>query len=182
VRPVRLALLLSALVTAPGLVAGQALPSPQPTSAGRLTLDGAVAEAPDKNLDLIAARFGLTIAAANLITARLRPNTVVSLGGDHLDFLGTGFDDENGAGPPEYSARIDVLFERGSKRARRMDVAQEDRAIAEAEVLDAIRALKLEVQHTFIDLQLPQENLADGPPLVHVRRCPDCGRTAAMAC
>jgi cobalt-zinc-cadmium efflux system outer membrane protein len=39
-------------------------------------------------------------------------------------------------------------------------VAQEERAIAEAEVLDAVRALKLEVQQAFIDLQLAQENLA----------------------
>jgi outer membrane protein, heavy metal efflux system len=82
----------------------------------RLTLEAAVAEALDKNLDLIAARAGFSIAKANAITAGLRPNPVLSVGGDHLDWLGTGFDDENGAGPPEYSARIDVLFERGSKR------------------------------------------------------------------
>ena len=125
-----------------------------------LTLDAAVAEALDKNLDLIATRAGVTIAEANLITARLRPNPVLSLGGDHLDFLGTGFDEENGAGPPEYSLRVDFLLERGDKRARRIDVAQEERAIAEAEVLDAVRTLKLDVQQAFIDVQLAQENLA----------------------
>ena len=81
-----------------------------------LTLDAAVAEALEKNLDLIATRAGVTIADANLITARLRPNPVLSLGGDHLDFLGTGFNEENGAGPPEYSVRVDFLLERGAKR------------------------------------------------------------------
>ena len=129
-------------------------------SAQRLTLDAAIAEALEKNLELIATRAGITIADANVITARLRPNPVLSLGGDHLDLLGTGFDDANGAGPPEYSVRFDFLFERGAKRAGRIAVAQEERAIAEADVLDAVRRLKLDVQQAFVDLQLAQENLA----------------------
>ena len=109
----------------------------------RLTLDAATTEALDKNLDLVARR-GLSIADANLVTARLRPNPVLSLGGDHLDLLGTGFDEENGAGPPEYSVRLDVLFERGRKRAVRTELAQHERAIAEAEILDAVRVRVLE--------------------------------------
>jgi cobalt-zinc-cadmium efflux system outer membrane protein len=125
-----------------------------------LTVDAAIAEALEKNLELIATRAGITIAEANLITAQLRPNPVVSLGGDHLDLVGTGFDDVNGAGPPEYSLRFDVLLERGAKRARRIAVAEDERAIAEANVLDAVRRLKLDVQEAFVDLQLAQENLA----------------------
>ena len=77
-----------------------------------LTLEAAVAEALEKNLELIASRAGVTIAEANVITAELRPNPVLSLGGDHLDFLGTGFNDGNGAGPPEFSVRVDFLLER----------------------------------------------------------------------
>jgi cobalt-zinc-cadmium efflux system outer membrane protein len=125
----------------------------------RLTLDTAVTEALEKNLELMATRAGITIAQANAITARLRPNPVLSLGGDHLDWLGTGFDDVNGAGPPEYSVRLDLLLERGGKRAGRIAIAEEERTIAEAEVLDAVRRLKLDVQHAFVDLQLAQENL-----------------------
>lgn len=102
----------------------------------------------------------MSIADANLITARLRPNPVLSLGGDHLDLLGTGYDRQNNAGPPEYSARVDFLFERGDKRDRRTEVAQDERAIAEAEVRDAIRSLTIDVRQAFIDVQLSQENLA----------------------
>ena len=69
--------------------------------ATHLTLDAAIAEALQNNLELLATRVGVTIADASLVTARLRPNPVLSLGGDHLDFLGTGFNDVNGAGPPE---------------------------------------------------------------------------------
>jgi hypothetical protein len=111
----------------PGLA--QVQPSSASGAAERLTLAAALSEALDKNLDLIAKRAGLTIADANVLTARLRPNPVLSLGGDHLDFLGTGFDEENGAGPPENSARIDFLFELGGKRARRTDVAREERGV-----------------------------------------------------
>jgi cobalt-zinc-cadmium efflux system outer membrane protein len=138
VKIVSVASAIAAVLFAPGAVAAQ-VPASNPTTSVRLTLDAAVMEALDKNLDLIGKRAGVTIAEANLVTARLRPNPVLSLGGDHLDILGTGFDDVNGAGPPEYIARLDFLFERGSKRARRFEVGQEDRAIAEGDVLDAIR-------------------------------------------
>jgi cobalt-zinc-cadmium efflux system outer membrane protein len=152
VRPVSLLL---ALLVSRSVLLAQSPSQPQE----RLTLDAAITEALDKNLELIAARAGITIADANLITARVRPNPVVSLGADHLDFLGTGFNDDNGAGPPEYGARLDFLLERGAKRTRRIEVAQEERAIVEAEVLDRVRALKLDVQHAFVDVQLAQENL-----------------------
>src|SRR5437660_2668204 len=78
-----------------------------------LTIAEAVAQALEKNLDLIAERYNLPIAEARLITARVRPNPVFSLGGDHLDLLGTGYNDVNRAGPAEYSMRTDFLFERG---------------------------------------------------------------------
>lgn len=136
---------------------------PTVASTPRLTVDAAIGEALEKNLELIAARAGVSMADANVITAGLRPNPVLSVGGDHLDWLGTGFDDKNGAGPPEYSARIDFLLERGAKRARRIELAQHDGAIAEAEVLDRVRALKLEVQQAFVDLQLGQEQVAVAP-------------------
>jgi cobalt-zinc-cadmium efflux system outer membrane protein len=154
----RVRLLISLLVC---LVARSSLAQvPQTAATERLTLEAAIAEALARNLDLVAARAGITLAEADLITARLRPNPVLSLGGDHLDVLGTRFNDENGAGPPEYSARVDFLLERGAKRARRIEVAVEERAIAEAEVRDRVRALTVEVQHAFVDLQLAQENLA----------------------
>ena len=125
----------------------------------RLTLQAALAEALDKSLELLAKRAGVSVADANQLTAGLRPNPLLSVGRDHLDLLGTGFNEENGAGPPEYSARVDFLIERGDKRARRIDVAQDERAIAEAELRDAIRSLTTDVRQAFIDLQLAQENL-----------------------
>jgi cobalt-zinc-cadmium efflux system outer membrane protein len=152
-------LIVVVLVASSTVANGRQLAS-NPLSTERLTLNAALAEALEKNLELIAKRAGVSIAEATLLTARLRPNPVLSGGGDHLDLLGTGFNDENGAGPPEYSARVDFLLERGSKRPHRTEVAQEERGVAEADVLDAVRALRLDVEQAFVDVQLAQQNLA----------------------
>jgi|SRR5213593_3968894 len=44
----------------------------------QLTIDRAVAEAVENNIGLLAERYNVTIAQARLITARLRPNPVLS--------------------------------------------------------------------------------------------------------
>jgi outer membrane protein, heavy metal efflux system len=99
------------------LLASVARLDAQSTLPEQVTIEQAVQEALDNNLSLLAERYNLTIADDRIVTARLRPNPVLSLGGDHLDLLGTGFNGQNGAGPPEASARVDFVFERGGKRA-----------------------------------------------------------------
>jgi cobalt-zinc-cadmium efflux system outer membrane protein len=125
-----------------------------------LTVEQAVAEAVENNLALLAERVNLTIAEASLITARLRPNPVVSFSGDHLDLLGSGFNAMNNGGPPEIAWRIDVPFERGHKRQLRVEAAGFAKQIAEARLLDSVRRLKLEVSRACIDLIEAKANLA----------------------
>jgi outer membrane protein, heavy metal efflux system len=124
-----------------------------------VTLDQAISEALANNLALGAERANIAIAQAGVLTARLRPNPVVSLGGDHLDLLGTGFNETNGAGPPEYNVRSDFLLERGGKRQGRVEVAQGNRAVAEAQFLDFTRTMVLDVQYAFLDVLLAKANL-----------------------
>ena len=76
----------SILSLAPCFSQSQAPAAPQ---SELLTIDQAVAEALEKNLGLVAERYNLTIADARIVTARLRPNPVLTLDGDHLDLLGT---------------------------------------------------------------------------------------------
>jgi len=71
-----------------------------PASAQPLTIAAAIDEAVQHNLSLLAARSSLTIADAQMVSARLRPNPVASVSADHLDLLGTGFDETNNGGPP----------------------------------------------------------------------------------
>jgi hypothetical protein len=94
-----------------------------PDAKAAVTIEQAVAEAIRNNPGLLAERLGIPVAEAAVITARLRPNPVVSFSSDHLDWLGTGFSDFNGAGPAETALRLDVPFERGRKRQYRLDTA-----------------------------------------------------------
>lgn len=128
-------------------------------ASGALTLEQAVSEALENNLDLLARRYELSLAEAQRITAGLRPNPILSVGGDHLDLLGTGYDAINNAGPPEFSIRTDFVFERGNKRRRRLELAEAGVDVARLNLLDAARRLIFEVQGAFIDLQLAKENL-----------------------
>jgi cobalt-zinc-cadmium efflux system outer membrane protein len=90
----------------------------------------------------------------------------MSLSADHLDVLGTGYNDVNNAGPNEYAMRTDFVLERGGKRAARMELAASERSVAELGVRDTVRRLIFEVQSAFVDVQaagevlkLAQENL-----------------------
>ena len=131
--------------------------SQQPES---LTIDQAVAESLEKNIGLLAERYNVSVAEARLITARLRPNPIVSLGGDHLDLLGTDYNEINRAGPQEFNFRTDFLLERGSKRKSRIEVAENARSVAQLQLLNTIRGLVLDVQSAFVDMQLARDSLA----------------------
>jgi outer membrane protein, heavy metal efflux system len=127
-----------------------------PAFAQSVTIAQAVEEGLQHNLALLAERSQLTIAEAQMIGARLRPNPVVSFSADHLDVLGTGFDATNNGGPPEIAWRIDVPFERGGKRDARVALASIVRSVAEAQFADAVRTLKQDVTLACIDVLAAQ--------------------------
>lgn len=131
----------------------------QSTLPTQVTIEQAVQEALENNLNLLAERANLPIADARIVTARLRPNPVLSLAGDHLDLLGTGYNERNGAGPPEASARVDFVFERGGKRESRIVVAEQERAVARLQLLNTVRTLMLDVQNACVEVLLAKENL-----------------------
>ena len=125
-----------------------------------LTIDQAVAEALEKNIGLLAERYNVSVAETRLITARLRPNPIVSLGGDHLDLLGTDYNEINKAGPQEFNFRTDFLLERGDKRRSRIEVAENAMTVAQLQLLNTMRSLVLDVQSAFVDVQLARDSLA----------------------
>src|ERR1700682_467921 len=125
-----------------------------------ITIEQAVQEALANNANLIAERMNVPLATARLVTARLRPNPVLTLDGDYLDILGTGFSPANGAGPTEGSGRVDFVFEGPGKRAGRIAVAELDKSAAELNVRNAIRGVIFDVQSAFVDVQLAKEALS----------------------
>jgi outer membrane protein, heavy metal efflux system len=125
-----------------------------------ITLDEAVQEALAQNLDLAVQRYDISVAEARQIQARLRPNPVLTISGDHLDLLGTHYDTVNNAGPNEYSVRTDFVLERAGKREKRIALGAVARSIAELGVRDAIRKVIFEVQNAFVEVLLAKEHLA----------------------
>jgi cobalt-zinc-cadmium efflux system outer membrane protein len=129
-------------------------------SAQAISIKDAVAEAIQNNPGLRAERMGIAVAEAARITAGLRPNPVASYSADHLDALGTGFNENNSAGPPELALRVDFPWERGHKRELRLDSAGYQSRIARAKLEDSIRKLTLEVTLACVDVMEAKAKLA----------------------
>ncbi|HEY6210976.1 MAG TPA: TolC family protein, partial [Vicinamibacterales bacterium] len=148
-----------------------------PVAADSITVSQAIDEALQHNLSLFAERANLTIADAQLVAARLRPNPVFSFSADHLDWLGTGFNAENNGGPPEIAWRIDVPLERAGKREARIALASAIKSAAEAQFADAVRNLRQDVTLACIDVMAARStrdlvagNLRTFEDLVRVNR------------
>ena len=132
----------------------------QSTQIQPLAIQQAVAEAVEKNLNVLAEKYSVPIAEARIITARLRPNPILTVEGDHLNLLPPKYNTENMAGPPEYSIRTDFVFERGAKRQRRIDVAQAAVSTAQLQFLNTVRSVVLDVQSAFVELLQAKADLA----------------------
>jgi cobalt-zinc-cadmium efflux system outer membrane protein len=130
----------------------------QTADAEHLSIGQAVQEAIDKNLGLLAERYNISIADARIITARLRPNPVLSIEAGHLNFLVPN-GNPTGAGPNEYAFHTDFLIERGRKRENRIEVAQQARAVVELQLLNTIRLLVIDVQSAAVDVLQTKANL-----------------------
>jgi cobalt-zinc-cadmium efflux system outer membrane protein len=121
-------------------------------TAETLSLDGAIAEALKNNLDLAAERYKVSIAQAREITAALRPNPVLTMGGQTLNAFGVRFDPDSPLGPNQLNVHTDFVLERAGKRLRRVDLAVAERSVAELELADFVRRLIWEVRSAFTDL------------------------------
>jgi cobalt-zinc-cadmium efflux system outer membrane protein len=142
-----------AIVSAVGLYA-QSPPPPD-----RVTIQQAVQEAIEHNLSLLAERYNISVADARIITAKLRPNPVLSLGLDYIDFLRQFSPDKN-VGPSEWNVRTDFTLERGGKRERRIEVATAQKEVAQLQLLNTTRTLVLDVQNAFVDVLQAKDNLS----------------------
>src|SRR5580765_4788894 len=153
------------------------VPAAPAPAADSVTIAQAIDEALQHNLSLLAERATLTIADAQMIAAKLRPNPVFSFSADHLDWLGTGYNAQNNGGPPEIAWRVDVPLERGGKRDARVALASVVRSAAEAQFADAVRTLRQDVTLACIDVMstrasrdLLADNLHTFEDLVRVNR------------
>ena len=123
---------------------------------GAITVDQAVREALDRNLNLLAERFNIQAADAAILTASLKPNPVVTVSVMRPDQALV----DAGISPYEQIFRTDYVLERGGKRERRVDQATLAKSVAELQLLNTTRSLILDVESAFTDVQLAKLNLA----------------------
>jgi cobalt-zinc-cadmium efflux system outer membrane protein len=106
------------------------------------------------------------VAEARAITARLRPNPVLTVSGQSLNLLGANFSPNTPLGPNQTNIHTDFPIERGGKRQSRVVLAREQKNLAELEVRELMRQVIVAVHNAFVDvqqakalLQLAKENL-----------------------
>ena len=145
------------LLLAAGIVVARAASAGQPVPpSGPITINQAVTEALDHNLSLLAERFNVTVAAAAVVTAGLRPNPVITVNAMRPDRDLV----ESGVAVDEGVVRTDYVVERGAKRERRVEQAKMSQSVAELQLLDTTRRLVLDVRTAFAEVQLAKLNLA----------------------
>ena len=124
-----------------------------------VTLEQAIQEALANNLDLAAEKLNVTVAEARAITARLRPNPVLTVSGQTLNVLGATYSPNTPLGPNQLNVHTDFPFERGHKREERIAVAKEERSLAELGVREVMRQVIANVQSGFVDVQQARDSL-----------------------
>jgi cobalt-zinc-cadmium efflux system outer membrane protein len=110
-----------------------------------LTYEAALDLATSRNLGLVAARRQRAIREAAIRTAGQRPNPDVS------------FDVTRDT--PHYSASVGLPVEIGGKRARRIDVANEELTLADVDVRTELRLVRKELRQTFYSLVAADERV-----------------------
>lgn len=126
----------------------------------KLTLGEVIREALERNLELLARRYDVSIAEARIFQARLRPNPRLGVETSYLDLLGAGFDPATSpAGPTEAATSLSWELETAGKRRWRVQEAGEAGAAARQGFLDARRALILDVENAWVDLALARDNV-----------------------
>lgn len=124
-----------------------------------VTLEQAIQEALAKNLDLAAEKLNISVAEARQITARLRPNPVLTVSGQSLNLLGANYSPDTPLGPNQLNIHADFPIERGRKREERISVAKEEKSLVELGVREVMRQVIANVQNAFVDVQQARESL-----------------------
>jgi cobalt-zinc-cadmium efflux system outer membrane protein len=157
---------------------------PMPDAGEALRFDGYMAQVLRNNLDLVAQRFNVPVAEAQIAIAKIFPDPTLSAGLASFDL------ERNGA-PTAVTASVSETIELGGKRGARVATADEGAAGARADLDDFLRGLRASAAGAFIDalharLVLGRKalTLASLQRLVHAneerRRAGDIGEVPVM--
>jgi cobalt-zinc-cadmium efflux system outer membrane protein len=160
-----LTLLAAAVVAAqapPGAPQSQA-PSPAqatPPPEAHLSLDRAIELALQHNHSLLAARATIDENRAAEVTAKLRPNPVLSWDAQFLPFFSpSAFSVDYLKNNAQFDIGLSYLIERGKKRQRRLDAARDQTAETAATVSDNERTVTANAAQQFIQALQAKANV-----------------------
>jgi outer membrane protein, heavy metal efflux system len=120
-----------------------------------VTIKDAVSIFLQQNLQLVAAKYDVSLVEAEKLSARLRPDPQVSVGAGDIPL-------EFGLGllkPQTYSYGISQTFELGGKRQKRIDVANADTDLARAQFRTVLWQLTNDVKKKFYTVVLTHSQL-----------------------
>jgi cobalt-zinc-cadmium efflux system outer membrane protein len=134
--------------------------APPGNPAVRITLEQAIRFALQHNHALLAARSTILQGQAAEITANLRPNPSISADSQFLPFFNfSQFNPTYFNNNVQFDVGIDYTFERGKKRPRRLQAAQDQTAVTRSQVADNERTLAFNVAQQFVAVLLSQSTL-----------------------
>jgi cobalt-zinc-cadmium efflux system outer membrane protein len=143
-------------------VSSAQVPSPQGSlpTVSRLTLEDATRLALQHNQSLRAQRLAIDQAKANEITAALKPNPVFTNLNEDFPLLSPSYLTlDNLRTNQEFTDSVAYTIERGGKRLKRVQVAQDTTDVTVKTVADNERQLKFQVAQAFINALLAKSNL-----------------------
>ena len=125
-----------------------------------ISLDQAVDLALAHNQSLRATRTLIFQNQAQEITANLRPNFTFGFDSQFIPIFSPGdFSLDTLNLTQQFDIGIGYLFERGHKRQRRLQAAQDQTAVTRSQVTDAERTLKFNVGQQFVSVLLAESTL-----------------------
>lgn len=124
-----------------------------------LSLQSAVNEGLRANLDLMAAKYNISLAEADQLTAGLWNNPSLLVDTVFQPF-GGNWNQTSAGGPRQYDTVLSYPFDVSGKRSAATKSAQSATRVAEATFQDAVRQKVLQIRLAYIDLLTFKEQLS----------------------
>lgn len=116
-----------------------------------LTLDDALGRTIAANLDLLALKYEIPQADADILTAGLRANPLIYADAQLIPY--GSYTGRRPVGPTEYDIIITQPIDVTNKRRSRLEVARAARTVIEAQLQDAVRRQVGNLYRAFVDFQ-----------------------------
>jgi cobalt-zinc-cadmium efflux system outer membrane protein len=129
-----------------------------------LTLDAAIDRMMASNLDLLALRYEIPQADADILTAGLRANPLIYTDAQLIPY--GNYKASRPVGPTEYDISITYPIDLSRKRPSRVKVSRAAKSAIEAQLQDAVRRQIGNLYKSFVDLQAARLDVLTGEAAV----------------